>query len=186
MKYLLHIVVVCLLAGTTWTAQAQDDDEEKWNGLRAGYYSSNLDGDWGEADARTGFYAGYFRNFIKVPLYSLSTGLEYHTAGASSGSNEARLGYLSLPINNRFKFGPVYFDIGIDPGFKVSEKALVNGTEVDLPDDAKAEGFELMVHGGAGFKLLFLGIEARYRYGLTDAYEGTLNKGLELGLSTFF
>jgi hypothetical protein len=186
MKPLLHMALIGLLTGTPFTARAQDDDKEKWNGLRAGYYSSNLDGDWGEADARTGFYAGYFRNFIKVPIYSLSTGLEYHTSGATSGSSEARLGYLSLPINNRFKFGPVYVDIGVDPALKLSEKALVNGSEVDQPDDSKAETFDLLVHAGAGFKLLFLGIEARYRYGLTDVYEGTRNKGLELGLSTFF
>ncbi|HRH71179.1 MAG TPA: hypothetical protein PLB89_16875 [Flavobacteriales bacterium] len=81
----MRILCVALLRTLPLIALAQEkDDDDGWNGIRAGYHSSNVDGDWGEADARTGFYAGYYRNLIKVPLYRLSTGLEYHTAGASS------------------------------------------------------------------------------------------------------
>ncbi len=188
-----HLMLSALLALCTFTATAQKDDDDGkdgFNGLRAGLYSSNLDGDWGEADARTGFYAGYYRNLIKIPIYRLSTGLEYHTGGAAttvgSTENEARLSYLSLAINNRFKIGPVYGDIGVDPALRLSEKALVNGAEVDIPSDQDAAAFDMLVHVGAGFKFLFLGVEARYRYGLVDVYEGTRNKGLEVGLSAFF
>jgi hypothetical protein len=177
----------------TYTVQAQkdkDDDRERFNGLRAGYYNSNLDGDRGDADARTGFYGGYYRNLIKVPLYRLSTGLEYHTSGATSSAfdveNEVRLSYLSLAINNRFKIGPVYGDIGLDPALLLGEKNLVNGSEVDIPSDQDAATFDMLLHVGAGFKFLFLGVEARYRYGLVDVYEGTRNTGLEVGLSAFF
>lgn len=178
--------VALLTALPLFTLAQEKDDDDGWNGIRAGYHSSNVDGDWGEADARTGFYAGYYRNLIKVPLYRLSTGLEFHTAGASSSLSEVRLGYVSLPINNRLKLGPVYLDLGIDPALKVGETNLVNGTELDVPDDAKAERFDLLAHAGAGFKFLFLGVEVRYRRGLTEVYEGTYNTGLELGLSTFF
>jgi hypothetical protein len=80
----------------------------------------------------------------------------------------------------------VYLDIGLDAALKVGEKKLVGGSEVELPDEAKAERFDVLVHGGAGFKFLFLSVEARYRYGLTEVYEGTRNAGLELGLSAFF
>jgi hypothetical protein len=177
----------------TFTAQAQkdkDDEREGFNGLRAGYYSSDLEGDLGDADARMGFYAGYFRNLIKVPLYRLSTGLEYHTSGATASAlgveNEVRLAYLSLAINNRFKIGPVYGDIGINPALLLGEKNLVNGTEVEVPADQDAKTLDVLVHVGAGFKFLFLGVEARYRYGLLDVYDGTRNTGLELGLSAFF
>ena len=62
---------------------AQDDDarEEKSNGLRAGWHYSDLDGDI-EADPRHGYYFGYYRNWVKVPLFTFSTGLEGNTAGA--------------------------------------------------------------------------------------------------------
>jgi hypothetical protein len=182
------LLATSLLASFTLAAQDSDKDkhDDRWNGLRAGYHLSNFEGTNGSTSDRSGYYAGYYRNFIKVPLYSLSTGLEFHTAGSVSDANELRLSYLSLPINNRFKFGPVYVDLGLDAALKVGEKALVNGTEVDLPKDAKARSFDLLVHGGAGFKILFLSVEARYRYGLTEVYDCTHNAGLELGLSTFF
>ncbi|MBL7982553.1 MAG: hypothetical protein JNL52_12175 [Flavobacteriales bacterium] len=183
----MRTLCIALLTALPLLSLAQEkEDDEKWNGLRAGYHSSNVDGEWGDADARTGFYAGYYRNLIKVPLYRLSTGLEYHTAGATGSVSEVRLGYVSLAINNRLKLGPMYLDLGIDPALKVGEKNLVNGTEVDVPDDAKAERFDLLAHAGAGFKFLFLGVEVRYRRGLLEVYEGTYNTGLELGLTTFF
>lgn len=184
------LLTALLLACFAQAQKNDDDDREGFNGLRAGYYSSNLEGDWGDADARTGFYGGYYRNLIKVPLYRLSTGLEYHTSGATASAagveSEPRLSYLSLAINNRFKIGPVYGDIGLDPALLLGEKALVNGTEVDIPSDQDAANFDVLVHVGAGFKFLFLGVEARYRYGLLDVYEGTRNTGLEVGLSAFF
>jgi hypothetical protein len=180
------LLATSVLATCTLAAQDKDKHEDRWNGLRAGYHLSNFEGDQGSTSNRNGYYGGYFRNLIKVPLYRLSTGLEFNTAGSASGDDERRLGYLSLPINNRFKFGPVYVDIGLNAALKVGEKTLVDGSEVDLPDEAKAEPLDLLVHGGAGFKFLFLSVEARYRYGLTEVYEGTRNAGLELGLSAFF
>lgn len=186
-------LLAALLALSTFTARAQkddDDDKEGFNGLRGGYYSSDLDGDWGSADPRTGFYAGYYRNLIKIPLYRLSTGLEFHTSGATASNgvveNEVRLSYLSFAINNRFKIGPVYGDVGVDPALRVSEKSLVNGTEVDVPDESASEAVDVLLHAGLGFKFLFLGVELRYRYGLLDVYESTRNTGVELGLNVFF
>jgi hypothetical protein len=188
MNTMRTLLATSLLASCTLAAQdtEKDKDDDRWNGLRAGYHQSNFEGDKGSTTSRNGYYGGYYRNLIKVPLYSLSTGLEFNTAGSASGDDERRLSYLSLPINNRFKLGPVYLDIGLDAALKVGEKTLVDGVEVELPDDAQAEPLDLLVHGGAGFKFLFLSVEARYRYGLTQVYEGTHNAGLQLGLSTFF
>jgi hypothetical protein len=192
MYTLRTLLATSLLASCTLAAQDTEKDKEKnkdddrWNGLRAGYHLSNFEGDKGSTSSRNGYYGGYYRNLIKVPLFSLSTGLEFNTAGSASGDDERRLSYLSLPINNRFKFGPVYIDLGLDAALKMGEKTLVDGVEVELPDEAKAEALDLLVHGGAGFKFLFLSVEARYRYGLTEVYEGTRNAGLQLGLSTFF
>ncbi|MBL8002296.1 MAG: outer membrane beta-barrel protein [Flavobacteriales bacterium] len=192
MRFPSRLCMATMLALCTFTAQAQkdDDDREGFNGLRAGWHYSDLESDDAESDARSGFYAGYYRNLIKIPLYRLSTGMEYTTAGGTSTTagitSEARLAYISLAINNRFKIGPVYGDIGIDPGLRVGEKVLVNGTEVDLPDDAQAERFDMPVHIGAGFKVLFLSLELRYRYSVTEVYENTRNTGLQVGLSAFF
>jgi hypothetical protein len=188
MNTLRTLMATSLLASCTLAAQdtEKNKDDDHWNGLRAGFHLSNFEGDKGSTSSRNGYYGGYYRNLIKVPLYSLSTGLEFNTAGSASGDDERRLSYLSLPINNRFKLGPVYVDLGLDAALKMGEKTLVDGVEVELPDEAKAEPIDLLVHGGVGFKFLFLSVEARYRYGLTEVYEGTRNAGLQLGLSTFF
>ena len=168
------------------TAFAQkDDDKEKSNGVRLGWHMSNLEGPV-DSDVRNGYYIGYYRNWVKVPLFSFSTGLEVNTAGATPDDTELRLTYLTLPVNGRLKLGPVYFDLGIDAALKVSEKWVVDGTEFDIPDGADAESFDVLAHVGAGFKFLFMGVEARYRYGLTEAYDGYRNTGLEVGLITFF
>lgn len=66
---------------------------------------------------------------------------------------------------------------------KRGEKNVVDGAEVELPKDAKVERLDVLVHGGAGLRSLFLSVEARYRSGLTEVYEGTHNAGLQLGLS---
>lgn len=181
------------IAFVTFKASAQKEGEEEedgFNGVRAGWYMSDIAGDVDETDARHGFYGGYYRNVIKIPLYRLSTGLEYHTAGASSAlgssTTELRLSYLSLPINNRLKLGPVYVDLGIDPALRLGEKWLVDGTEVDVPEGQEAERFDLLVHGCVGFKFLFLGVEARYRRGLLNVYDNAQNSGLEVGLCAFF
>ena len=67
-------LIAALLVLSTFTARAQkDDDKEGFNGLRGGLYSSTLDGDWGDAEARAGFYAGYYRNLIKYdPIKSFA------------------------------------------------------------------------------------------------------------------
>ena len=189
-KSALHLpLVLALLVSPTLFAQQNDkdrkDEDDKWNGLRAGYHLSNMEGDL-DTESRSGFYGGYFRNIIKVPFYRLSTGLEFNTAGASVGTSESRLSYITVPFNNRLQLGPVFFDLGADFAVKIGEKYLADGTEVDLPDDEQAERIDALLHAGVGFKFLMLGVEARYRYGLTEVFEGYRNTGLELGLCTFF
>ena len=178
-------LLAMLLAIASVHAQDKEDDSEKSNGVRLGYHMSDLEGDE-NLDTRSGYYVGYYRNFIKVPIFSLSAGLEVNSAGATDGDDEQRLTYLALPINGRVKLGPFYFDLGVDAALKVGEKLILGGNEVDIEDDFKAESFDMLGHVGAGFKFLFMGVEARYRYGLTEPYEGYKNTGLELGLVGFF
>ena len=184
----LPLLTLFLLSHATLHAQddkKKDKEKDDWNGIRFGYHLSNFEGEQ-SADSRSGFYGGYYRNFIKVPLYSLSTGLEYNTAGASIGDYELRLGYLTLPVNNRLKFGPVYADLGVALAMKLGEKALLDGEEVEIDEKAEAERFDVLAHIGAGFKFLKIGAELRYRYGLTEVFDGYRNTGLEIGLCTFF
>ncbi len=180
------LCVSLLLAGVLL---AQDDDTEKSNGIRGGFHMSDLVGE-DDLDTRSGFYFGYYRNWFKIPLLSVSGGLEVNTAGAKADDvdSEFRLTYLTLPINGRLKLGPFYADLGIDAAVKVNEKFLIGGEEFEIIDENEGETFDVLAHVGAGFKFLFLGVEARYRYALTEVYanNGYRNTGLQVGLITFF
>ena len=184
------ITSLLLASVLTCPVHAQDEGrEERSNGLRAGWHMSDLVGDE-DYDPRNGYYFGYYRNWIKLPLVSLSSGLEVNTAGAEADSLDAefRLTYITLPINGRLKLGPVYFDLGVDAAVKVNEKFLISGEEFEIPEENEGETFDVLAHVGVGFKFLFLGVEARYRHALTEVYtkDGYRNTGLEVGLITFF
>lgn len=184
MNYRILTTLVSFLLAAALHAQ-DDAQDEKSNGLRAGWHMSDFDGEE-DADTRNGYYFGYYRNWFKVPLVSVSSGLELNTAGAVQEGSEFRLLYLTLPINGRLKLGPVYFDLGVDAALKVNEKWMFNGEELDIPSESKGESFDVLGHAGAGFKFLFLGVEVRYRHALTEVYEDYRNTGLEVGLITFF
>ena len=165
--------------------EEQDKDKEVSNGVRLGYHLSDLNGE-GELTVRNGYYAGYYRNLVKVPMVSASIGLEFNTAGASDGDNDLRLNYVAFPVNGRLKLGLVYFDLGADVAAKVSEKWVVKGSTVEIPEGAGAEPMDVLGHVGVGVKILTIGFDLRYRFGLTEVYEGYRNTGLQGGITTFF
>lgn len=177
------LLIVLLLETPLW---AQDDEKkERAHGIRAGWHYSDLGGKE-NFDPRSGWYAGVYHNWLKAPLISASIGVEGNSAGAVSGDTEVRLAYVGVPLNGRLKVGPVYFDLGLDAAFKVSEKWLVDGESVDLGDEVEGESFDFLGHAGAGLRFFKLGLEARYRYAFTEVYEGYRNQGLQVGLVLFF
>ncbi len=178
------LLLLSALSFFTLNANAQEDkDTDKSNGIRIGYHMSDMDGS-PSFDTRSGYYAGYYRNLIKIPIFSFSVGLEYNTAGAVKDELEVKTGYIALPVNGRLKLGPMFFDLGLDAAFNVSDKVELSGQEVEEAEEA--EGYETLGHVGIGVKLWKLGIDARYRVAFTDVYDGYKNTGLQVGLSTFF
>lgn len=171
-----------VLLPVTLLAQDEKDQHQNRNYLRGGYHISDLVGDE-NYDTRAGFYAGYHHTVVKAPLLGVSLGLEYNTAGGSRDQFEWKGGYLGIPANARLKLGPAYLDGGLTAAYLVSDKAYFSGNEFDLPDDP--EKFDLLAHAGAGFKVLFLSLEVRYRYGFLEVVEDYRNSGLQLGVSVF-
>jgi hypothetical protein len=174
----LRIALPLLFALGTTTSFAQDerDQHQNRNYLRGGYHISDLAGDE-NYDTRAGFYAGYHHTVVKAPLLGLSLGLEYNTAGASREQFEWKGGYLGIPANARLKLGPTYLDGGLSVAYLVTDKAFINGNE--------AEKFDVLAHAGAGFKVLFISFEVRYRYGFLEVVDNYRNTGLQLGMSVF-
>lgn len=161
-------------------------DHHHQNYVRGGYHYSDLPGN-ADLDPLSGFYLGYHHTLLKVPLVGISLGAEYNTAGARQdtplGALEYRLGYFGLLVNGRLKLGIVYLDAGLTPAFTVGESVQLAGQ--DVGGAPEAENFDLVAHGGAGVKIAFLSVEARYRYGLIDVYDGVRNSGLQVGLAWY-
>jgi len=188
----LLLLSTMLLACHTLRAQQEpekkkiEETDDEWNGIRLGCHMARLSGEE-EGDARIGFYEGYYRNLLNVPLYSLSLGLEYHTAGGEIGAYEQRLNYISLPLNNRFKLGPAYADLGVEMAILVIEKWRQDHSEIDIPDGYEAERTDLLLHAGVGCRVVAnLSVMVRYRMGLMDVYEGYRNIGWEFGVCSHF
>ena len=167
---------------------AQDEGGDRVGGIRFGWHSSQFskDGDaYGEAMQT--YYVGLFRDNKIVPMFHFGTGLEYYKNGIQLDSDNHRdFHYISVPLNGKFKLGPVFALAGFAPSFKVAERITLDG-ETHTPSDAeKAEWFDIPFYMGAGVKLLFITIEARYHWGLLEVVEGYKANSFQLGLGLSF
>ena len=188
-KNLLVFVIAVTAALITADIQAQDKKGDRVGGIRFGYQASNyyLDGDAWASEAMGSFYAGFFRDNQIAPLLHLGTGLEYFKNGISFTDDLRRdLHYVSVPLNAKIKLGPVFALTGFAPSFKVAERFVDGGDSVKPSDDEKAEWFDVPFFVGAGVKLLFITVEARYHWGLLEVMEGYNQRYLQVGLGLSF
>jgi len=185
----LLLVFAVILSLFVADIQAQDKGGDRVGGIRFGYNASNyyLDGDAWASEAMGSFYAGFFRDNKIASLLHVGTGLEYLKNGVSIDSDNHRdLHYLSIPLNVKLKLGPVFALSGFAPSFKVAERFVEDGNSSKPSDDEKAEWFDVPFFVGAGVKLMFITIEARYHWGLLEVMEGYNARYLQLGLGLSF
>ncbi len=180
----LPLLATAILTSTVLFAQDDEKEHHHHNYFRAGYQMTDLVGDVAY-DIRPGFYAGYNHTIVKAPLIGVSVGAEYNTGGARLDDFDIEIAtsYVGVPANARLKLGPVYVDAGFDAAFLIGDKLTVDGNEVEGDNDL--ETFDLLGHAGVGVKFLFLGLEARYRYGFTEVTEGYRNTGIQIGAVLF-
>jgi hypothetical protein len=187
LKTNLAIVFIALMA-TTLTAQ--DKGQNRVGGIRAGYNGAALvkDGDlYPLSEANPSFYAGFFRDNKIIPMLHFGTGLEYVQNGMRFNEDNKRvLHYVSVPLNLKFKLGPVFALGGIAPSFKLAEREFVGGNSSKPDSDDTSNWFDAPLFLGAGVKILFITVEARYHWGITDVYQGYNNRYLQIGAGISF
>ena len=169
----------------------QDNKEsQKLGGVRAGWHYAFLEEEGAKPDtasALNSFYVGFFRDTRIVPVLHFGSGLEYFQNGMEFPNNSSRvLHTVSIPLDLKVKLGPVFALGGIAANFKVSEKLKIDGEYVTLLDSNKTNWFDLPVFVGAGLKILFITIEARYHWGLLEARDGLYNRYFQLGAGISF
>ena len=165
-------------------------EDQKEGGVRAGWHYAFLVEEGVKPDtasALSSFYAGFFRDTRIIPLLHFGSGIEYFQNGMDYPNNSARILHtVSIPLDLKVKLGPVFALGGIAANFKVSEKLKIGGEYVTILDSDKTNWFDLPVFVGAGVKILFITVEARYHWGLLEARNGYYNQYFQLGAGISF
>lgn len=176
-KLLLSLAVII---GLSFSAELK---AQNLIGVRAGYHQAKMTTDLGDFDALGGVYLGVMKDFDIIPFVKLNVGLEYFTNGfeISDLKISNKLNTLSIPVLAKVKLGPIYAMGGLGANIVLGQTYEVDGEEIDVPAGLEAASFDLPVIAGVGFKILMVGIEARYHYGTIQPFDGANNSYLQLG-----
>ena len=184
--YLIILIINCI----SISVFAKDTEKKNNSGIRGGFQSSTLVMDGAtpyEANSLNSFYVGFFNENKIVPMLHFGKGLEYFQNGIAYSSNSERILHtLSVPLYFKFKIGPVFALGGAGANFKVSEKFTAGDYEVSPSDATKSNWFDIPVFLGAGVKILFITVDARYHWGLLDVRNGLHSRYFQLGAAVSF
>ena len=186
------IIITSVLTLFLYTSVLAQRESEKNNvsGIRGGWHSATLIMDGSEpynANALSSFYFGFFNDNKIAPLLHFGKGLEYFQNGIAYTSNSERILHtISVPLYLKLKLGPVFALGGIAGNFKVSEKFSAGDYEVSPTDTGKSNWFDAPVFLGAGVKIFFVSVEARYQWGLIEVRNGLKSQYFQLGAAVSF
>jgi len=189
-KRMVLFTIIIMTGAMVIYAQKDDKEGQKVGGIRAGWHTATLVEDGSKADTinnLNGFYVGFFRDTKIVPLLNFGSGLEYFQNGTAYTNNSERvLHTISIPLDLKVKLGPVFALGGIAANFKVSEKIKIDGESISPMSDDKSAWFDTPVFLGAGVKIAFLTVEARYHWGLLEVRNGKKSQYFQLGAAFSF
>ena len=184
------ILLISLFSFAVYCSYAANGDDKNTGGIRAGFHSASMAEKGAKPDTANSlnnFYIGLYgdRNISRILF--LGTGIEYFQNGLRYPNNSSNvLHTLSIPVDLKVKLGPVFAVGGVAANFKLSEKFYKGDSNYDPNDYANSRFFDFPVFLGAGVKVLFLTVEARYHWGLIEARDGLYNRYLQIGASLSF
>lgn len=186
LKDIFLAVVTLLVAHTVY---AQNDFMESVS-IRGGFHSANLVYDGSKPDTTqslNGFYFGFVKEQKLAEIFYLGTGLEYFQNGIRYSNNSERILHtISIPVDLKLKLGPAFGLAGAAANFKVAEKFALGNNNYNPADMDKSNWFDIPVFLGAGVKILFVTIEARYHWGLFEVRNGLKSEYFQLGAALTF
>lgn len=171
MKKLLGIAFILLAAVSV---QAQ-----KSIGVRAGYQNTHMVVDGSKiGSSGNSFFVNVYKDSRILPFLHFHSGIQYSQAESTINGNDYQINYLGAPLGLKAKVGPIYAIGGATVNFKLSEN--------NEPWDESAKRYDTNLFLGAGLNILFLNVNARYAWGLTDVNRGIHNNAFQLGLGIRF
>ena len=176
----LYLPLLLLMVFVTSDLSAQNEPKGI-SALRFGYQSTVLTSSDGNLFSnRDAFYIGAFREQRIIPLLRWSAGLEYFQAGAQDDDNSIKINYLQVPVGLNVVLGPVNAGGGIGLGFRIGDSQ-----DLAAGDKYEVETFDPTAYAQIGVRFLFIGIDARYHWGLNEAIPGYKNQIFQIGLHLF-
>ncbi|TLX70208.1 porin family protein [Labilibacter sediminis] len=153
--------------------------QEKDFGLRMGYQNSvmNINGNKAGSSGNS-FYVNAYKETKIIPFLYFHSGLQYSRVESNIESHNYQIDYLGAPLALKAKLGPLYALGGYTFNVKLNEN--------NNPYSSSTSWYDSNAFAGLGFKLLFMTIDARYHWGLTDINQGIHNNSFQIGLGLKF
>lgn len=159
-----------LLLGAFLMLLSNTVSAQKW-GIRAGVNFSDINSDGWDSDAKTGLYAGIYKEIPLVKsLLFIQPEVQYSQEGFETKNfGDAKIDYLTVPILAKvYVVKLLSFETGPQFGFSVNDNDFLNSdTESFVPSWAFGTSLNLP---------LGLSINARYISALNDTYDGVSGK----------
>ena len=160
---------------------------QQTSGIHGGYIESDLTGGDDPYNLKykyQSFYVGFTKDQKIIPLLHLNTGLDYYQTGSQyNENNKLVLHYISVPLGLKVKLGPFQVFGGVHGAVKVSSKLTLVAQPVT---EEKFSTFDAGYFVGAGLRIIFIGAEAKYTWGLVDVNRGNKNNFFQAGLVLWF
>ena len=184
MKKIIIIMSFMVTIGV-YGSFAEQGGDKSIGGIRAGFNSASMVEQGTKPDTAfslNSFYVGFYDEKKVAPLLFLGTGIEYFQNGIKyTGESKRVLHTISIPVDLKVKLGPVFALGGLAANFKVAEKFFPGDNKGTLYENEKSNWFDVPVFLGAGIKILFISLEARYHWGLIEASNGNYNRYFQIG-----
>jgi len=169
---------------------AQEPTKSEIGGIRAGFHSAVMVEHGARPDTAqrlSNFYLGFFHDSQISSLFYIGNGLEYFQNGLEyTGDSKRVLHTLSIPCDVKCKVGPVFALAGAAVNIKLAER-IHQGDESLAPSESdKSNWLDIPVFLGAGIRVLFLTVEARYYWGLIESRDNLYNRYLQVGIGLSF
>lgn len=139
---------------------------------RAGLSVANIADTKG--DPRYGVVGGADFEYQANDWLGISAGAVYSQQGYKKDGATAKIDYINIPLMGHFYVAKgLPLNVGVQPGFKVSNKITSGSVTYDVTNNDAVETFDFSMPVGLAYELpsVPLVFDARYNFGFTDAWK---------------
>jgi hypothetical protein len=199
-KTMLLLILTSLMISVANPVNAQRRDKKnRTNFFQVGYNLSSLISSGNHfGDSKGSFYISLYKEIKLMPFIHFGSGLEYIKNG-SDISDESKLkyfadgeilprddyvylNYLTIPLHLTAKLGPFAGLVGVSGSYRVDARLISDEENRKLTNKSYFNRWDAGAYLGARLTILFVGIEARYTWGLVNVIDNYKNQNLQIGL----